>query len=101
MGAELSHSKNVPVQVDGNDLLLSGLGAIGALSGGVPIPFGPYGAGALAAAAGNGYLPGYARADKTQFQVNAIKVGRDLLGAQQYLLIGEAGFQWADLDDSL
>jgi len=101
VGAELSHSQDAPVQVDGNDLLLSGLGAIGAIVPGVAVPFGPYGAQAMAAAAGDGYLNGYTLADKTQFQLNAIQVGRDLLGAQQYLLIGEVGFQWADLDDSV
>lgn len=101
VGAELSHSKDVPVQIDGNDLLLSAMGASGAVVPGVPIPFGPYGSSALAAVGGSGYLPGYTLADKTQFQLNAIKVGRDILGAQQYVLVGEVGFQWANLDDSL
>lgn len=101
VGAELSHSRDVPVQIDGNDLLLSGLGAIGAVVPGVPVPFGPYGSEALAAVAGNGYLKGYTRTNKTQFQLNAIQVGRDILGAQQYLLVGEVGFQWNDLDSSL
>lgn len=98
VGAELSHSRGVPVQIDGNDLLMGGLGAGGAIVPGVPIPFGPYGQDAMAAAGGNGYLQGYTRANKTQFQLNGIKAGRGILAADQYALIGEVGFQWNDLD---
>lgn len=101
VGAELSLSKDVPAQVDGNDLLLAGLGAGGAIQPGVSIPFGPYGAAALQAVSGNGYLSGLVRTDKTQLQVNAIKVGNRILGADQYLFVGELGLQWNDLDDEL
>jgi hypothetical protein len=98
VGAELSHSRGVPVQIDANDLFLAAMGATGVVVPGVSVPFGPYGAGAMAAAAGNGYLQGYTRANKTQFQLNGIKVGNGILAADQYLLIGEVGFQWNDLD---
>jgi len=97
VGAELSHSRDVPAQIDGNDLLLAGLGASGLVNGS-SIPFGPYGTGAVTALAGDGYLPGFTRTNKTQFQLNTIKVGRDILDAQQYLFVAEAGFQWNDLD---
>lgn len=99
LGAELSHAKDVPVQVDGNDLLLAGLGAGGAFSAGAPIPFGPYGAAAVAAFAGSGNLPGYTLANKTQIQINAVKVGRGILGADQYLFIAEAALQTNNLPD--
>lgn len=99
MGAEVSRSNNVPVQIDGNDLLYSGLGAGGALSAGVPIPFGPYGTKAVAAFAGSGYLPGYTLAHKTQIQLNAVKVGRGILAADQYLFVAEVGYQTNNLPD--
>ncbi|WP_298728986.1 DUF1302 domain-containing protein [uncultured Pseudomonas sp.] len=87
VAAELSHHRDTPVQIDGNDLLSSGLGVGG-----------PYGEGALAARAGNGYQTGFTRTNKTQLQFNTIKVGRGILNADQYQLIGEVGFQWNDLD---
>ena len=99
VAAELSHHQDVPVQIDGNDLLLSGLAAGGLVDpGGASIPFGPYGEGAVAARAGDGYQTGFTRTDKTQLQFNGIKVGRGILNSQQYLLIGEVGMQWNDLD---
>jgi hypothetical protein len=101
IGAELSHAKDVPVQVDGNDLLLAGLAAGGAMpfAPGASVPFGPYGSKAVAAFAGNGYLPGYTLAQKTQIQLNAVKVGRGILAAEQYLFIAEVGFQANNLPD--
>jgi hypothetical protein len=100
MGAELSQANDVPVQVDGNDLLYAALGAGGALApGGASIPFGPYGTKAVAAFAGSGYLPGYTLASKTQIQLNAVKVGRGILAADQYLFIAEVGYQTNNLPD--
>jgi Protein of unknown function (DUF1302) len=101
IGAELSHQRGVPAQVDGNDLLLSALGAGGALpgTGGATVPFGPYGAQAVAAKNGSGLLPGFTRTNKTQFNLNAVKAGSNLLGANQYILIGEVGFQRNTLPD--
>jgi hypothetical protein len=97
LGTELSHSKGIPAQIDGNDLLLAGLAAGGAISPGNSIPFGPYGTKAVAAFSGSGYLPGYTLANKTQIQMNAVKVGRGILAADQYLFIAEAGFQTNNL----
>jgi hypothetical protein len=101
VGAELSHQRGVPVQVDGNDLLLAALGASGALpgTGGASVPFGPYGNQAVAAKSGNGFLAGYTLANKSQFNLNAVKAGSSLFGAGQYILIGEVGFQWNNLPD--
>ena len=101
VGAELSHQNGVPAQVDGNDLLLASLGAGGALpgTGGASVPFGPYGSQAVAAKNGNGFLPGFTRTNKTQFNLNAVKAGSNLLGAGQYVLIGEVGLQWNNLPD--
>lgn len=97
VAAELSHHRGVPAQIDATDLLMSGLGA-GGLVTGSPIAFGPYGQGALDARAGDGYQSGFTRTNKTQLQFNTIKVGRGILNADQYLLVGEVGFQWNDLD---
>ncbi|WP_290866606.1 DUF1302 domain-containing protein [Aquabacterium sp.] len=86
VGAELSTQRGVPAQVDGNDLLYASLAGIG-----------PYASAAATARAGNGLLLGYGRTNKTQFQLNGVKAGSNLLGAGQYVLIAEAGFQWNDL----
>lgn len=98
VAGEVSFHRGVPVQVDGNDLLYSGLAA-GGLVTGSPAPFGPYGSAAMAAFAGNGYLPGYTRANKTQLQLNTVKAGNGLLGAGQYIFIAEAALQTNNLPD--
>lgn len=100
VGGELSTRRDVPVQIDGNDLLFAGLAAAGAVVPGTPIPFGPYGQGAMAASGlngGNGYLPGYTRANVVQFQLNTVKAGNKFLGGDQYIFVAEAGFQWNNL----
>lgn len=98
VAGEVSFHRGVPVQVDGNDLLLAGLAA-GGLVTGSPVPFGPYGSAAMSAFAGNGYLPGYTRANKTQLQLNTVKAGNGLLGAGQYIFIAEAALQMNNLPD--
>lgn len=99
VAGELSHTKDVPVQVDGNDLLLSGLAAGGAITGTPGFAFGPYGSRAVAAQAGDGYLPGFTRANKTQIQLNTVKAGNRILGADQYVFIGEVAYQRNNLPD--
>jgi hypothetical protein len=99
VAAELSQTRGVPAQIDGNDLLYSALGAGRAIVPGVSAPFGPLGPQAVAAAAGDGHLTGYTKANKTQLQLNTIKVGNGILGAGQYLFIGEVGFQQNNLPD--
>ncbi|WP_031347063.1 DUF1302 domain-containing protein [Thauera terpenica] len=104
VASELSHSRGVPAQIDGNDLFLSMVGASGLLVPGTPVPFGPYGeqavatGAAFAAGENDGFHVGYTRTNKTQLQFNTVKVGRGILDAQQYLFVAEAGFQWNDLD---
>ena len=101
VGAEVSKSFNVPAQVDGNDMLYSSLAARGAVEPhGIAIPFGPNGSAAMSAlATGSGYLKGYTLANKTQIQLNGVKVGRDILGADQYLFVAEAAYQFNNLPD--
>jgi hypothetical protein len=100
MGAEVSKSFDVPAQVDGNDLLNSSLLATG-INPNVPrgTPVTRFGPAAVAALNGDGYLKGYRLANKTQFQVNGVKVGRDVLGADQYLFVAEAAYQTNNLPD--
>ena len=90
VAAEASYQKDVPVQINGNDLLQAAL--LGA---------GPYGAaGRAAVVQGEGTdLPGYEQFDKTQFQVNAIKTFSSILGAESLLLVGEVGIQSNDVPD--
>ena len=90
VSAELSYQQDVPVQINGNDLLQA------ALVGG-----GPYGVeGRAAVAEGEGtYLAGYDQFDKTQFQVNTVKTFSNVLGAQNMLLVGEVGMQSNNVPD--
>lgn len=99
VGGELSQTRDFPAQINGPDILIGGFAAAGAVVPGVPIPFGPYGPGAMAAAAGNGYIQGFTRVNKTQFQVNAVKAGTGILNAGQYQFVAETGFQWNNLPD--
>ena len=103
VSGEVSRQQNVPIQVDGNDLLFSSLAAGGALAGdGIPAgtPFGPYGPEAAAAfASTSGYLQGYGRANKNQVQLNTVKAGNGILGAGQYLFIAEIAFENANVPD--
>lgn len=95
VAGELSRTLGYPAQIDGNDLLSAGLGGAAGLA------LGPLGPTAVAAAKSqSGYLQGYTRTNKTQFQINTIKAGNGLgLGENQYTLIGEAAFQWNNLPD--
>jgi hypothetical protein len=90
VSAEASYQKDVPVQVNGNDLVQSLLTFLG-----------PNGAeGVTAALGGNGaYLQGYDRFDKTQFQINAVKTFSNILGAENLVFIGEIGYQTNNLPD--
>ena len=82
--AEISYQKDVPVQVNGNDLLTSLL-----------VGLGPNQADGLAAyAAGEGaYLKGYDRFDKWQYQVNTVKTFSNILNAENVLIVAEIGAQ--------
>ena len=103
VSGEVSRQTNVPIQVDGNDLLYSSLAAAGALAGeGIPAgsPFGPYGNQAVAGfASASGYVTGYGRANKNQVQLNTVKAGNGILGAGQYLFIAEVAFENANVPD--
>jgi hypothetical protein len=90
VAAELSYQADVPVQINGNDLLQAAL--LGA---------GPYGtAGQAAVVQGLGTeLQGYDRFEKTQFQLNTVKTFSNVLGAESMLLVAEVGMQSNDVPD--
>lgn len=87
VSGELSQTRDVRAQLDGNDMF-----------------YGSFGVGPLASlAAGNGagtasgILHGGIKTNKNQVQINALQAGNKFLGADQWLVVGEAGFQWNDL----
>jgi hypothetical protein len=88
--AEFSYTKDAPVQVNGNDLVASGIFGIG-----------PYReASSVATAKGvDTYLSGYGRFDKRQFQVNAVKTLSNVLWSDNMVVVGEVGVQWNNIPD--
>jgi hypothetical protein len=88
--AEFSYQADVPVQINGNDLVAAGIFGIGPYRQEASVVSGK-GLGA--------YLAGYDRFDKKQFQVNAVKTFSNVLGADNMLVVGEIGAQWNDIPD--
>jgi hypothetical protein len=90
VSAELSYQTDVPLMINGNDLI--GAGVLG---------IGPYRAAARAVQndVEGSYLKGHDRFDKTQFQVNIVKTFSNILGSESMALIGEVGGQWNNVPD--
>jgi Protein of unknown function (DUF1302) len=90
VSAELSYQENIPVMVNGNDLV--GAGVLG---------IGPYRAqAAVAQAQSEGtYLAGHKRFTKRQFQVNFVKTLSQILGSENMVLVGEVGAQSNNVPD--
>ena len=90
VSSELSYTADQPVQINGNDLLIGGFLLVG-----------PNAKNSLKTyqEGTGGYLKGYDRFDKTQFQVNALKTYSNILGAENMLIIGEVGAQWNNVPD--
>src|SRR5690606_24429680 len=89
--AEVSYQVDVPVQINGNDLIGASFLGIG--------PY-RYAARELAANEGEGgYLQGHGRFDKTQAQVNVVKTFSNILGSQNRVIVGEVGGQWNNVPD--
>lgn len=82
--AELSYTRDLPVQINGGDLVQFGV------SGGTQGPL----------VGKRGYDPagatirGYDRMDKVQLQLGGINVFSQVLGAQSLLTVGEVGMSW-------
>jgi len=90
VAVEASYQADVPVQINGNDLLQAALTGAG--------PYGAAGRAAVVQGLGT-ELPGYHRYDKTQFQVNTVKTFSNVLGAESLLLVAEVGMQSNDVPD--
>jgi hypothetical protein len=90
VSAEASYQGDVPVGVNGNDLLggmLTGLGPLGARS-------------QAALAQGEGtHLNGWDRFNKTQFQVNTVKTWSAILGAGNVAFVAEVAMQDNNVPD--
>ena len=90
VGAELSHTPNQPAQINGNDLLAGILYGVGPMRAEAE----------AAAAAGAGTeIAGYKRLQKTQMQVNGIRVLPRILGSVQSVFVGEFAYQRANVGD--
>lgn len=84
---ELSQKRDFRVQIDGNDLLggcLAGAGPAAKLCQASMV------GGANAA---SGTVHGGTKANITQFQINTVNAGQGILGAGQWVLVGEVGMQ--------
>jgi hypothetical protein len=91
LGAELSHTPNLPVQVAVGDAIAAMLYP----TLGVPSQYwGPLGPRMLATPVG-GEMRGYDRARKTMLLLNGVRSFQGVIGAQALTVAGEAGFSWA------
>ena len=88
VSAEASYQQDVPVQVNGNDLLQGFLGFVG--------PNRSRGR-AVTLQGEDAVLHGYDAYDKTQLQLNTVKTFSNVLGAENLLLVGEVGYQINDI----
>lgn len=95
---EISHRQDVPLQVDDVELLYAALTPLGLLPA-VPQLAPLIGLGRLLATTGQlgGYgfseeIAGYRRFDTTQVQMTATKIFSRFLGADQFVLVAEAGW---------
>lgn len=87
VSAELSTTRDYPLQLDGTDMFFGAFGA------------GPLASRAAAASASSSRLfHGFDLINKNQFQMNFMQAGNRVLGADQYALLGEIAYQWNDKD---
>ena len=88
--AEVSYQQDVPVMINGNDLLAAVFLGVGPAQERVR---------ADAAKPGGSYYSGWDRFNKTQLQANVVKTFSNIFGAQNMLIVGEVGAQWNDVPD--
>jgi hypothetical protein len=89
--AEISYQADVPVQINGNDVLGASYFGFG--------PVREYADQVGDRPAGERRLDGYDRFHKTQAQINAVKTFSNILGAENLLVVGEIGGQWNNIPD--
>ncbi len=88
---EYSYRSNLPVQYATPELLLAALGLPNLITGFTQIPGAPTGATAAALIPDGTYLQGFKRLKASQFQMTGTKSEPNVLGAEQLILLGEAG----------
>ena len=88
---EYSYRSNLPVQYSTPELLLASLGLPNTITGFTQIPGAPIGATAAALVPDGTYMQGYRRLKASQFQMTGTKSEPNVLGADQLILLGEAG----------
>jgi hypothetical protein len=89
---EYSYRPNQPVQYAAPEVLLAALGLPNLITGFVQIPGAPVGATAAALVPDGTYIQGWKRLKMSQVQVTATKSFPNLIGAEQLVLVGEAGY---------
>lgn len=88
---EYSYRSNLPVQYSTPELLLAALGLPNTITGFTQIPGAPTGATSAALVPDGSYLQGYRRLKASQFQLTGTKSVPNTMGAEQLVLLGEAG----------
>jgi hypothetical protein len=98
LGAELSYTANLPVQISVGDAIA---GLLYPTLGVPTANWGPLGPRVLATPVGAEFLT-YDRASKTMLILNAVKAFPDVLGARNAVLAVEVGLSWAaGLDENM
>ncbi|MBK7658874.1 MAG: DUF1302 domain-containing protein [Betaproteobacteria bacterium] len=91
---EYSYRSNLPLQYTTPELLLAALGLPNTITGFTQIPGAPAGATAAALVPDGSYIQGYKRVKASQFQLTGTKSQPSVLGAEQLVLLGEAGYTY-------
>ena len=91
---EYSYRPNQPVQYATPELLLASLGLPNLITGYTQIPGAPVGATAAALVPDGTYMQGYQRLKMSTMQMTATKSWPNLIGAEQLVMVGEAGANW-------
>jgi hypothetical protein len=91
---EYSYRPNQPVQYATPELLLASLGLPNLITGFTQIPGAPAGATAAALVPDGTYMQGYARQKMSTMQLTATKSIPNIIGAEQLVMLGEAGANW-------
>ncbi|HUR34536.1 MAG TPA: DUF1302 domain-containing protein [Vicinamibacterales bacterium] len=91
---EYAYRPNQPLQYATPELLLASLGLPNLVTGFTQIPGAPTGATSAALIPDGTYMQGWTRVKSSQFQFTGTKSMPNIMGAEQLVLIGEAGFNW-------
>ena len=91
---EYAYRPNQPIQYATPELLLASLGLPNLVTGFTQIPGAPTGATSAALVPDGTYMRGWERVKASQFQLTGTKSWPNVLGAEQLVFVGEAGFNW-------